>query len=95
MEYVVWSNPLALLSHKLFKTTWGRNEVDISLTPYPNNHPLVPTLFKVRINDKEYLLDSFGHEFVLEAIEDNSISMGELINRAATFDKSWMLIWSN
>lgn len=94
MEYVVWSNPLAFLSHKLFKTTWGRHEVDVSLDPYPNNHPLVPTLFKVRIDDKEYLLDSFGHEFVLEAVRDNSVSMRELINRAATFDKSWMLIWS-
>lgn len=94
MEYVVWSNPLAFLSHKLFKTTWGRHEVDISRDPYPNNHPLVPTLFKVRIDDKEYLLDSFGHEFVLEAVRDNNVSMRELINRAATFDKSWMLIWS-
>lgn len=94
MEYVVWSNPLALLSHKLFKTTWGRHEVFIDTNPYPNSPPLVPTLFKVKIDGKEYLLDSFGHEFVIEAVENNSISMREVINRAATFDKSWMLIWS-
>lgn len=95
MEYVVWSNPLALLSHKLFKTTWGRNEITVNENPLNHQHPLVPILYKITINGKEYLLDSFGHEFVIEAIDDNNVSMGGLINRASNFDKSWMLIWSN
>lgn len=95
MEYVVWSNPLALLSHKLFKTTWGRNEIIVNESPLNHQHPLVPTLYKIIINGTEYLVDDFGKEFVQEAIDNNNVSMGELINRAATFDKSWMLIWSN
>ncbi|AXY84954.1 hypothetical protein EM69_003961 [Salmonella enterica subsp. enterica serovar Typhimurium] len=95
MEYVVWSNPLALLSHKLFKTTWGRHEITVNENPLNHQHPLVPTLYKIIINDTEYLLDDFGKEFVQEAIDDNNVSMGELINRASNFDKSWMLIWSN
>lgn len=93
MEYVVWSNPLALLSHKLLKTTWGRNEITVNENPLNHQHPLVPTLYKIIINGTEYLLDDFGKEFVQEAIDDNNVSMGELINRASNFDKSWMLIW--
>lgn len=92
--YVIWSNPLALLSHKIFKTTWGRNEVSVAKEPYPNRHPLVPTLYKVDINGVEYLLDGFGREFVMDAIHDNNTSMNELINRAETYDKRWMLTWS-
>ncbi|QCQ65341.1 hypothetical protein CPT_Seabear_025 [Salmonella phage Seabear] len=95
MEYVVWSNPLALLSHKLFKTTWGKNEIIVNESPLNHQHPLVPALYKIIINGTEYLLDDFGKEFVQEAIDDNNVSMGELINRASNFDKSWMLIWSN
>ncbi|WCX68713.1 hypothetical protein [Salmonella phage GSW6] len=62
--------------------------------PYPNKHPLVPRLYKVEINGVVYLLDGFGKDFVIEGINDNSTSMSEVINRAETFDKRWMLTWS-
>ncbi|WDR22106.1 hypothetical protein PJM41_0021 [Salmonella phage vB_SenS_UTK0009] len=51
-------------------------------------------MYKVDINGVEYLLDGFGREFVMDAIHDNNTSMNELINRAETYDKRWMLTWS-
>lgn len=53
----------------------------------------MPDLYKVIINNTEYLLDDFGKELLMEAINDPNIPMRELIDRAETFDKSWMLIW--
>ena len=92
-SYIIWSNPLAALSNKLFKTTWGYNEIDLSSRPIPNKHPLVPELYRVVINDTEYLVDKFDRRYILEGIYDNSTSMDELIDHAQIYDKSWMLIW--
>ena len=92
-SYIVWSNPLAALSNKLFKTEWGKNEIDLSSRPIPNTHPLVPDLYKVVINDVEYLVDEFDRRRILEGIYDNATSMDELIEHAQIYDKSWMLIW--
>lgn len=94
-SYIIWSNPLAALSNKLFKTEWGKNEIDLSSRPIPNKHPLVPELYKVIINDVEYLVDKFDRKRLLEGIYDNNTSMDELIDHAQMCDKSWMLIWKS
>lgn len=94
-SYIVWSNPLAALSNKLFKTERGKNEIDLSSRPIPNKHPLVPELYKVIINDVEYLVDEFDRRYILECIYDNNTSMNELIEHAQMCDKSWMLIWKS
>lgn len=67
-SYIVWSNPLAALSNKLFKTTWGYNEIDLGSRPIPNKHPLVPELYRVVINDTEYLVDKFDRKRLLATI---------------------------
>lgn len=92
-SYIVWSNPLAALSNKLFKTTWGYNEIDLGSRPIPNKHPLVPELYRVVINGTEYLVDKFDRKRLLDGIYDNSTSINELVEHAQIYDKSWMLIW--
>ncbi|WFG41496.1 hypothetical protein PPPIIDFJ_00158 [Salmonella phage MET_P1_179_112] len=94
-SYIVWSNPLAALSNKLFKTTWGYNEIDLGSRPIPNKHPLVPELYRVVINGTEYLVDKFDRKRLLECIYDNNTSMNELIDHAQMCDKRWMLIWKS
>lgn len=94
-SYIIWSNPLAALSNKLFKTTWGYNEIDLSSRPISNTCSLVPDLYKVVINNVEYLVDEFDRKYILECVYDNNTSMNELIDHAQMCDKSWMLIWKS